>query len=273
MKIRILVFSLIFSVLFIGCSFAGGSGNCVEPIRTTTDHLGVGAAFEYNYVHQRLNKLNNKQGPKDMEVKDMNQVYGKFDVGLFDNFNLYGKIGGSNYDLNFIARTQDAQMVIDLESGLYTGMGMNALFPMYETENSTFGIGMDVQGNVFLNDVKGIRRAGEDATGVGGSFYGLDGQNSVYLVLDYNIEKIKTRLVPYIGAYQSWILIGTLKPLSFDTPAAGNVDKKHYQAAFDMMSFGLTFGMDIDIAKYVVLNIEGRLIGETAITTGATIKF
>ena len=273
MRIRILVFSLVFSILFIGCSFAGGSGNCIEPIRTTTDHLGVGAAFEYNYVHQRLNKLNNKQGPKDMEVKNMHQVYVKFDIGLFDNFNLYGKIGGSDYDLSFIARTQNVEMVIDLESGIYTGIGMNALFPLHETKNCTFGIGFDMQSNAYVNDVKDIRRAEEGASGVGGSFYGIDGQNSVYLTCDYNIEKIKTKLIPYVGAYYSWMVIGTLKPLSFETQAAGLVDKKHYQAAFDTASFGITFGMDVDIAKYVVFNIEGRLIGETAITTGATIKF
>ena len=44
-------------------------------------------------------------------------------------------------------------------------------------------------------------------------------------------------------------------------------------SAFDILSFGMLLGLDVNVAKYVTFNVEGRFIGETAITTGATVKF
>ena len=262
-------------VLCLTCvnAFAGGAGNCVQPLRKTTEDIGVGGAFEYNYVDDRMNELENKWGPRSMKVKHLNQVYGKVVIGLFDNFNIYGKIGGSNYDLEFVDTPQDATMAIDLDNGLYTGAGINALFKITEFEKLSFGIGADVQGNFFYNDVQGITRSGQTATGVSGSFYGIDGQNSIYLTCRYDIESLKTSIVPYVGGYHSWIVVGTAKKLTYETARTGYVDKEHFQAAYDPLSFGLLLGVDVDVAKYVNLNVEGRLIGETAITTGATIKF
>jgi hypothetical protein len=268
------VIILLLVSFFIGVNaFAGGSGNCIQPLRTTTEFIGVGGAFEYNYMHERMNDLDNKYGPKSMSVKRFHQIYGKVTVGLFDNFNIYGKIGGCNYDLKFIARPQDAEMEIDLKNGLYTGAGINALFPMPFVDMKNLFIGGDIQGNFFINDVKGITRSGETATSTGGSFYGLDGENSLYVAYKFDIDKIKTSIVPYIGGYYSWMMVGTLDALSYDTPKAGYVDKKHFQAAYDLLGFGLLLGVDIDIAKYISLNVEGRFFGETAFTTGATIKF
>ncbi|MBN1353470.1 MAG: hypothetical protein JW994_02225 [Candidatus Omnitrophica bacterium] len=264
-----------FITLFFSCSYAlaGGAGNCVEPIRTTTDHFGVGGGFEYNYVDERLNDLENSDGPRDMKVTALSQVYGKFMIGVFDYFNLYTKIGGCNYKLEFTDTSQNDQLKVDLNDGLYTGMGLNALFPVYKWNNFTFGIGFDIQGNFFYNDVDNINRGGEDGINVDGSFFGLDGQNSIYGTFKYHIEKINTSVTPYIGMYHSWIVVGTLKSLTYETPAMGYIEDEDYQAAVDANSFGLLLGMDIDVAKYVNINIEGRFIGETAVTTGATIKF
>lgn len=255
-------------------AFAGGSGNCVEPLKTTTEHLGVGGAFEYNYVHERMNDLDNKWGPKSMKVEHVNQVYGKVTMGLFDNYNIYAKIGGCDYDLKFVDRAQDADMTIDLKNGLYTGAGINALFPLEaSTGMKNLSIGYDIQGNFFLNDVDGITRSGQAATAIDGSFYGIDGEESIYLTYKFDVDSMKTSIVPYFGGYHSWMVVGTATPLTYETGLTGYVDKEHFQGAFDLLSFGLLLGVDIDIAKYVNLNVEGRFIGETAITTGATIKF
>lgn len=268
-----IVIAVVFLLAATTDAFAGGAGNCATPVKTTTKYIGVGGAFEFNYVDKRMNKLNNKYGPRDMKIEHVSQVYGKGIVGLGDYVNLYGKVGGSNYDLSFVDRPENAAMEIDLENGIYTGMGVNALFPIGEVEKVSFGIGADIQGNFFLNDVSGITRAGRAATGVSGSFYGIDGQNSLYLVCGYKIDEIKTSIVPYVGAYQSWALVGTAKSLTYETNTAGYVLEEDYQAAYDFLSFGPVVGVDIDIAEFINLNVEGRFVGETAITTGATVKF
>lgn len=274
MKIRVLCILLI-SLLFCTNAYSGGSGNCVQPLRKTSEYIGVGGAFEYNYVHERMNDLENKWGPKSMKVEHLNQVYGKVTIGLFDNFNIYGKIGGCNYDLEFVDKAQDAKMVIDLEDGLYTGAGINALFPLsdfFDIDN--LSIGFDMQGNFFYNDVKSLTRSDQgSSTAVSGAFYGIDGQTSIYLTYNFDIDTIKTSIVPYLGGYHSWMVVGTIKPLSYTTGRTGWVEKEHFQGAYDLMSFGILLGMDIDIIKYVNLNIEGRFGGETALTTGVTVKF
>lgn len=268
---------VIFLVLLLAlCTtvYAGGSsGNCVEPLRKTTEFLGVGAAGEYNYMHDRMNNLNNKYGPKGMKVTEVNQIYGKGIIGLFDNFNIYGKAGGTNYNLRFIDRPQDAEMLIDLKDGIYAGIGFNGHFPLADIQNNlSLGLGFDIQGNFSYNDVEAITRSGDIATNVDGTFYGVDGKNSLYLTCKYTIDNLKTSIIPYVGGYHSWMVVGTAEHLTYDTRTTGPLTED-FQAAFDLLGFGVLVGVDVDIGKYVVLSAEGRFIGETAITTGASIKF
>jgi hypothetical protein len=159
------------------------------------------------------------------------------------------------------------------KEGLYTGVGLNTLFPVMDVGALTLGIGGDIQGNFFYNDVKGIVRANQTATDVGGSFYGIDGENSVYLTFKYDIEKFKSAIIPYVGGYHSWIAVGTATGLSYSTPRTGSVEKEDYQLAYDFLGFGVLVGMDLGITKWATFNVEGRFLGETALTTGATIKF
>lgn len=271
---RIVVLALIFIFLASSSAFAGGAGNCVKPIRTTTKFLGVGAAFEYNYMNKRMNELDNVDGIRKAKVKQVNQLYGKGTIGIGDYINLYGKAGGANYDLEFKQKTTDWLMSIKLQDGIYTGGGFNVLVPVWEWDCLSFGIGLDVQGNGSLNDVKTITVDGLDATSVGGKMYELDGQNSLYLTCEYDIEQFKTRIIPYVGGYHSWMVVGTAEKLTYYVEREDiKYIKKHYPAAYDVLSFGVLVGVDVDIADYVNLNVEGRFVGETALTTGATIKF
>jgi len=251
-------------------AYAGGVGNCIKPLKETTEFLGIGTAFEYNYVDSRMRDLENSDGPKQMELTDVHQVYGKLIMGLSDHFNLYATIGGIDYDLTFVDRVQSDTLVVDLESGIYTGVGINAYFPFY-IDNLYWGA--DMQASFFFNHVEGITRRNQAATAVDGSFYGLDGQNSLYVAYEIEIETIHTLIIPYVGAYHSWALVGTAESLTYATNATGFVDDEDFQAAYDFASFGVLVGVDVDIAKYFSLNVEGRFVGETAVTTGATFKF
>ena len=272
---KVLCLCLLVLLLAYTNVFAGGSGNCIQPIKTTTEKYGVGVAYEYNYVSSRILDLMVMGDQDDMKVEGMSQSYGKIIYGLSDNKNIYVPIGAAHYELKFSSEHDDADMRLKLKNGIYTGIGVNALFPWAEASEKTgFDIswGYDIQANGFINDVKSLERDGRDATSLDGTLFGFDGQNSIYVTAKYDIEKIKTSLVPYIGAYQSWIVIGTLDALDYET-ANMKTSQEESPFAFDILSFGLLLGIDIEVADYVNLNVEGRLIGETAITTGATIKF
>lgn len=272
---KILYFSALISILAYINAFAAGSGNCLQSLRATTEHLGVGVGFEYEYTDQRMNKLDNTgSAAAEMEIRSFNLLYGKLIIGFSDYFNLYFKIGSGNYDLKFDKRQhRDLKMEIELDNGVYTGTGINTLFPIMEIKDVTLSLGGDIQSNFFHNHIKRITLGNEVASSADGSFYGVNGQNSIYLACKYDIEPIKTSLIPYVGGYHSWILVGSAESLSYDTAHTGHVAEKDYQANYDFASFGLLLGMDADIMEYANLNVEGRFIGETGITVGATIKF
>ena len=273
---KVLGLVVLASFLISTSAFAGGAGNVLTPINTTTEYLGIGGGFEYNLMSERDNKLQNgKAGTRDMVVKNLEQAYGKVTLGIGDNINLYGKIGTANYDLEFIDDSQSDLLEIDLRPGTYTGVGVNFLLmaPVVESEWLSVGVGGDVQGNFFHNEIKNIKRGGVDTVGsIEGSFYGLDGQNSVYMACKLDIKPIETSIIPYMGGYHSWIAVGTLNSLTYRAGTSSVIDED-YVAAFDYKTFGFLMGMDLDIAKYANLNIEGRVGGETGVTAGATVKF
>ncbi len=73
-----------------------------------------------------------------------------------------------------------------------------------------------------------------------------------------------------------WLFKKAAKDISY-TPGRGvvgvSVENKTIPPAYDFLGFGVLVGIDIEITKYVNLNVEGRFVGETALTTGATVKF
>jgi hypothetical protein len=255
-------------------AFAGGSGNCILPIKTTTEHYPTGAAFGFNYVSSRLMDLYDyDENEKDHEVRELAQVYGEVPIGLSDTRNLFLKVGVCDYEIRFKDKDADEKVTVDLKKGIYAGVGMNSLFPL-ELEcagDLPLSWGYDMQINGFLNDVKGVSRSGS-ITDESGTLYGIDGQESLYLACTHEWEEILTTFVPYIGVYHSWIVIGAIDEVSYNV---NGVSTSHdgVQGNFDVLSFGLLLGVDVEIAKYVNLNVEGRFIGETALTTGATVKF
>ncbi len=271
---RILSLLLLLSLVVSANAFAGGSGNCVEPIKLTssTDGWRIGAAFEYNYVARRLRDLTSSSTTVgSVKVRNMNQIYGKILLGLNDIVNLYAKIGSCGYDISFRNKARDEKIKVETEPGIFTGMGINALFPLMEICDIPISIGGDIQGNIFVNNAKKIKRNGTKMNGVDGDLYGLDGKNSIYVSAKYDIESMKMSVVPYVGGYQSWILIGSLHSLVYDT--GGTNYRKSIDTNYDLLGFGVMLGLDLEIAKFLVFNVEGRFIGEEAITTGATLKF
>ena len=280
---RVLCFGLL--MLFLACTnvFAGGSGNPVETVENQSPILDVGAvAFEYNLVPERMNELNDSLvGPESVEIEDLSQVYGKIIWGRSadqilwmpgGDYNLYAKVGACSYDVDF--DDEGTPVRVDLEVGPYFGIGANALFPLKQLDDllptCAINWGADIQANFFFNDVDDVTRASTTTTSEG-FFYGVDGETSAYLTCKYDIEKIETSLIPYLGVYHSWIVIGATEELEYQV--GKTVYKSNMASAFDILSFGMLLGLDVNVAKYVTFNVEGRFIGETAITTGATVKF
>ena len=262
-------------------AFAGGTGNCIQPLKTTTENIGMGAAFGYNYVPQRLNDLYNfDEDVADVKVLENRQVYGQVSIGLNDNRNLFIKAGACDYELRFKdVDTNDDMIIVDVDSGFYAGVGMNTLHTLAEVSPIgvplKLGWGYEVQANGYINDVGEVKTDATTFADGDGTLYGFDGQESLYLTCRYDIESVETSIVPYIGIYHSWLLMGAIDALEYTRVGnkTGETNGVNLPGAFDALAFGLLLGVDLEITKYANLNVEGRFIGETAITTGATVKF
>lgn len=272
---KILVLTLLVACFVCTSVFAGGSGNPIQPIKTTTDRHGIGAAFGYNFVGSRMMELYSFDGQDNFKVNDISQVYGIISLGANEQSNIAMKVGACNYDFKFDDENNSETVDVEMEDGIYVGLGMNFFFPREDWNWGpvSMGWGFSVQGNAYLNDVKSVKHDGVSGTNEDGTVYGADGENSIYMTCKYDVDKIKTSIVPYLGIYHSWIALSTLDPVKYDVSNKKTTQEHDFLGAFDALTFGLKLGLDVEITKYVVFNIEGRMIGETAITTGATIKF
>lgn len=268
---KVVCLSLIALFLASLSAFAGGSGNCILPLKTTTEYAGTGATFGFNYVGSRMMALfDYNETEKDPELRELGQVYGQIPIGITENRNVFFKVGGCDYELRFDDKDAGETITIDVEEGIYAGVGMNNLAPLECAGDFPLSWGYDMQINGYINDVEGVSRSGT-ITDPDGLLYGIDGQESLYLAYTYELEEMVT-FVPYIGVYHSWVVIGPIDEIAY---SLNGVSTEHdgIQGNFDVLSFGLLLGIDVEVAKYVNLNVEGRFIGETAITTGATVKF
>ncbi len=258
---------------FISTSaYAGGSGNCIEPLKQTTDKWGLGIAFEHNYADSRLLELMSTDSEiGGMTVTNFNQVLGKVILGKSDECNVYAKIGGASFDLEFTDKSDDSSITLGTDTGLYGGVGINVLKPYKECKDFTLNWGYDLQINGFFNSIDELNRRALGTSGATGDLWGAEGKNSVYMTAKYDIDGLKTSLIPYLGVYHSWILMSTYDDLKYTF--AGVVYEDEIEPNFDLLAFGPFVGIDVEIAKHLLFNIEGRLVGETSITSGATLKF
>jgi len=258
-------------------AFAGGSGDCILPLKQTTKFLKTGGAYEYNYIEKRENKLQNDMSTmKDMEIRDQWQSYGKIMVGVLESTNLYAKVGVTNYKMKNLDRNnRDAVIETELDDGIYTGLGTNSYFKLADVKPVTFGLGFDLQGNFSHNSIKDILADGVRMVGVDGTMFAADGEESLYFTCKYTADMFKTSIIPYVGGYHSWLVVGSAEPASarFQPETGYWLQNKAIRPGYDVLSFGVLVGCDLDIASYININIEGRFVGETALTTGATIKF
>jgi len=257
-------------VLFCTNAFAGGSGNPVEPLKATTKHLGVAAAFGYDYMANRLFDLDLPgSSSDDTSVNDLHQVYGKIILGFNETTNIYAKVGGASYDPSF--KSNNSKISLELEDGIFAGLGLNKLQPFKNIGSLPIDLGFDIQANMFINNVDTVSREGASGTSVDGTLYGLNGKNSIYLTCKYTIEQLKTRIVPYAGAYHSWIVLGSFDDVSYTS--SGTNYTHDLNANYDVLAFGPLVGLDMDIADFLTFNIEGRFVGENSLTAGATIRY
>jgi opacity protein-like surface antigen len=195
---------------------------------------------------------------KNVEIGKMYYTMGKISYGVVDKLDIYVRLGAANFD------TEAKQC----QSGVYRGKidtdGKYAfaygfgLKGMHNFENNWLA-GLDLQ---FLNHKNRYRWKWANKNGYKESG---SGKMTVYEwhVAPYIAKKIGN-LIPYVGGKYSDLIIKE-KHSEGSNPGWTKIKADD--------NFGLFAGLDINMMKHLILNVEGRFIDETAISFSTSYKF
>lgn len=257
MKVKILLFASVIYFGMVSLTMAAGVGDFITPI----GNMKVAVSVEDNIIFDR--DLSSSGDVTGGEVSDSNQTYAKLALGLGDNFNVYGKVGIANleYKINWdVSRSQ----TLKFDYGLLWGVGSSCL---HEFENN-FGVGVDVQFNMWYTDGDSISGSNNPVFIDKGSLKNGELQSSLYLTYSYEADAGYT-IVPYVGGYYAEFKADVDDSIKFRDDVyeytAGDLEEDD--------NIGILIGTSLLVSENLSFNVEGRFISETALTVAAGWEF
>jgi opacity protein-like surface antigen len=245
--------------------------------------LGVGVDQEFLFDRDMELKGNwywNTPAGRTLETKEevdwMYRTMAQINYGLFDNFDVYVKLGTVDFKSKNSYAEKGAGMGDDVgtikvkgENAFVWGVGAKGAYNL--TEN--WIIGCDVQYLRHTNDLKG--RDSWTQYNLDGSIFEISGDDisgevtfQEWHIAPYVAMKLGD-FTPYVGAKYSDLR--TSYKTKYATTAIGPDYNKPKFKADD--NFGVFVGTDYKLGKNLRLNVEGRFIDETAMSFSATYKF
>lgn len=284
MRKRFLIFiSLIF---VIGCmvkfSYAATIGNSLdldvpersailrqEVIEGTLDEceqaVKIKASFDAEFVFNKdLHTPNELNGA---ELKGQ-WFMGKLGLTFFNRVEPYVKIGTSDLEVKWKHGSDNIE--IDTDPGFALGGGVKA--NIWESENSGIRLTGDAQYRTTEPDVNKITVAGATVIDKGPTFKVDEWQASLLASKKFEVPlKLQSiYVVPYTGVTYADSNVDVV----FKDPNASGTDYSLFDANNKKL-YGFVLGCDIvpTLGSAFIYSIELRLVDETALSLGGTVKF
>ena len=187
---------------------------------------------------------------------------GTFTLNFLGRLDLYGVFGSSKAEANWRFENSAAQTITRIEtqtkSHFLWAVGSRAL--LYEWGNVSLGVGGRYS---FCNYTPSWLTAnGIDQSVTGADFLWKEWQ--VNLDLSYKIDF----LIPYVGVKYSY---AEAKLKGFPTPiSAGLAGENSFKTRVPV---GVYVGCTLSNGSYFMLNLEGRLVDEEAVTVSGDFRF
>lgn len=239
-----------------GVCYAGSLGP-IEPLGALKPAISV----EYNGVYDRdLEESGTMTGG---EINASSQFYVQGALGLADWANIYARLGTANLEQK-INWNNGRNQTIKYDYGLLWGVGGNALHNL----GNNFGIGGDMQFNMWFTDADSISGTNSPTFTDKGSLKNYEFQTAAYFTYIYEMGAA-SKIVPYLGGYYSYFKANIDKSIVFQ-------DNDTQYTADDSKGddlFGLLVGTDVSFNENMSFKLEGRFIAETAFTAGMTYKY
>ncbi len=229
----------------------------------------IGAGVEWSYIFNRdleFKKATRPPGhaadsPVNFKIVKGTNVAAKISYGVFEDMDVYVKLGVANYDLKgdvFVGDTQTASENLSARNALLYGGGLKFA---HEFKKGWI-LGCDAQ--YLTSDHELDFRANTLSTGAITTARYYDFRIQEWHMAPYVAKKI-AKFTPYLGVRYSDMRMEQKKPS----------DPKRWD---DLIFYadcntGVFTGVDWDIGKGFKLNVEGRFVDETAISVGTGYKF
>lgn len=257
---------LVFVLCFVTrCAYAASVSLAPEPLMGAHS---ISMGIEYDRVYERELDTANVAG--NDEIYESNVVLLKADYALTENYFLYGKIGIS--DLKFkhvsVGGSDRAEYKVDYDYGPAWALGAKAVYKMGKALRLDF----DVQYFGATGGIDDMSVADTKATGLNTDRYLLTELSST-ATLGYDLFCYGATITPYAGLRLSRY------HLDFGTVNHSGVTVgSHIFYGFSGTSngenpIGIITGLNFKFQDSYYLNLEGRFIDETAISTALVYGF
>jgi len=192
----------------------------------------------------------------------------KFGMTIINRVEPYIKIGTSDLEATWKRGYQE--MVVDADNGLAWGGGLKAV--IWEFENIGLRFTLDSQYRTTEPDIESIILSKASIKDAGAKFKIDEWQAGLFLSKKFEIP-LKWQsiyVVPYTGA----VYADSNADVSFKDPANPGADYDLFDGNNKKL-YGLILGIDImpSLASAFICNLELRLVDETTISLGGTMKF
>ncbi len=260
MKIRNLILACMIYFAMSSISIAAGIGNFIIPL----GDMNVAVSAEGNFIMDKDFELSGTT--TSFEYDSVSQAYGKFSLGVTEYVNVYAKVGstiGGEIKQKFADKST---LDIETKTGTLWGVGCNGSYPIV----NGLSLGIDFQYNEWKCTVDEIEKSGQVGANISGKIKSEDCQLALFLSKKINLRNCQLFFIPYAGGIYSWSKSKTDDVIKYEIASAS------YQLSWSLDgddSWGVVGGTDIAFGDNFAVNVEGRLIDETAFTAGASWKF
>lgn len=222
--------------------------------------VDVRAGYEGDFVADaRMKQRREGHGRVDSYQQTTNS--GTVTINFVDRLDIFGVFGSSrtNAEWRFTDAIGNVNQV-EMETLYHFLWGVGARGILFEWGNTTLGIGGRYESCNYDPEWLTLDGVNIDPSGTRMNWH----EWQVDLDISYRIDL----LTPYIGLKYS---SANSKLSGFSIPIASNgVGKNHFT---NRTPVGLFIGCSLSTGKYFMLNVEGRLIDEEAVTISGDIRF
>lgn len=235
-----------------------------KALDRTEFNMNIKASMEIEFIIKR--ELASADDVSEVELEGSSIMF-KFSNNFYDIIEPYIKIGSSSFKVEWDQNGNDIK--IETDPGFIWGMGVKA--KLWEFKDYGVKLTLDAQCRDIDLDVDDTKVGGATVTSSDKTFSVKEWQTTLLASKKYIFPMGANDyyVVPYGGITYSFLDVDA----SF-TPSGTGALYSTYNAS-DENVFGIVLGCDIMpfFLSYYLLNFELRLMNETAISLGGTIKF